>query len=350
MAGFFKSFLSGLAVSALVNGANKAIASATERPAPQMSPANYQMPEITPQPDVPLYEQRVFGTPGASLLNAHNLDWEARQAGIDGEARVAAELERLAAFYPNTYIFHSVKLPGKLGDIDHLVVQGNKMLLVDSKNWKHDAAYHIYHSTFEVDYITRDGEDFTGGEIHLTRQIAEWQVEFMDSSLDVQGVLVIANRKSSVSESINAPYSLANITGLATIFGNTFNEDGASVLHPLMLTRILAMVQQVQAPAQTTRITAPVAGPKKRSTTMTKWLVAWSFFNYTVMLLLLPIAFISVLPLVFVTHRHQAYVKENQLGGSGLLTAVLVFSYILLVGSATTIAMVAFYYMNGIRV
>jgi hypothetical protein len=340
MAGFFKSVISGFAVSALVNGVNKAAASANRAPETQMPPANYQLPQTSPQQEeVPLYEQRIFGTPGASLLNAYSLDWEARQAGIDGEARVAAELERLAAFYPNTYIFHSVKLPGKIGDIDHLVVQGNKMLIVDSKNWKHDAAYHIFHSTFEADFITRNGEEFEGGEIHLTRQIAEWQVEFMDSSLDVQGVLVIANRKSTVSESINAPYSLANITGLATIFGNLFNEDGANTLHPLMLHRIIALVQQVQT-AQPSANYAGSASVRKPSTRMTKWLVAWSFFNYTVMLLLFPLAGFSAMPLLFVTHRHQAYVKKNQLGGAGLLTAVLVFTYILLVGWAVTISIV----------
>lgn len=342
MAGFFKSVLSGFAVSALVNGVSKAATSANHAPAPQMPPAMPE-PSHTPQPDISFYERRVFGTPGASLLNAHHLDWEARQAGISGEARVAAELERLASFYPNTYIFHSVKLPGKVGDIDHLVVQGNKMLIVDSKNWKHDAAYNIYHSTFEADYITRDGEDFKGGEIHLTRQIAEWQIEFMDSTLDVQGVLVIANRKSTVSENINAPYSLANITGLATVFGNLFNEEGANTLHPLMLNRIVALVQQVQATGPTSRVGTPVPA-RKPATRTTKWLVAWSFFNYTVMLLLLPLAGLSVIPLLFVTHRHQAYVKKNHLGGSGLLTAVLVFSYILLIGWAVTTMLVVMYW------
>lgn len=344
MAGFFKSVLSGLAVSALVNGVSKAATQSSHASMSQTVPADFEVPQES-QPEIPFYEKRIFGTPGASLLNAHALEWEARKAGIDGEVRVATELERLAAFYPNTYIFHSVKLPGKVGDIDHLVVQGNTMLIVDSKNWKHDAAYHIYHSTFEADYLTRDGEEFTGGEIHLTRQIAEWQVEFMESSLDVQGVLVIANRKSTVSEGINAPYSLANITGLATVFGNTFDEEGASIMHPLMLTRILAMVQQVQEVKPQSQVvkSAPFSKPVTR---MTKKLVAWSIFNYTVMLLMFPLAGLSAMPLLVVTHRHQAYVKKNELGGNGWLTAVLVFTYVLLVGWAVTISMVAMYWVT----
>ena len=337
MVGFFKSVLGGLAVSAIVSGASKAASSRAANRPPEMTPDS-PVPAEMSENIIPFWEQRVFGTPGASLHHAYNLSLEAREAGISGELRVAQELERLAAFYPNTYIFHSVKLPGKVGDIDHLVIQGNKMLIVDSKNWKHDAAYHIYHSTFEADYITRDGEDFTGGEIHLTRQIAEWQVEFMDSSLDVQAVLVIANRKSTVSESINAPYSLANITGLATVFGNLFDEEGAAPLHPLMLNRIISLVEQM-TPAGAPVSAAPVQ-VSQRATTMTKWLVAWSFFKYTVMMILFPLAGISVIPLLVVTHRHKAEVAANRMGGGGLLTAVLVFSYILLVGWTLVISIV----------
>lgn len=338
MSGFIKSLISGFAISAVIGGATKAASSALAKNAEVMPPVT--PPQSDPNhPVIPLDERRVFGTPGASLYSATNLDTQAVEAGIDGEVRVAQELERLAAIYPNTYVFHSVKLPGKMGDIDHLVVQGNKMLIVDSKNWKHDAAYHIYHSTFEADFLTRDGETFSGGEIHLTRQIAEWQVEFMDSSFDVQGVLVIANRKSTVSESINAPYSIANISGLSTIFANTFTGEEVSPLHPIMLNRIVSLTQQVTGGG--TPVNAPVRVPvRKPATTTTKWLVAWSFFNYTVMIILFPLAGISAIPLLILAHRHKAFVKAKQLGGEGLLTAVLAFTYILLTGWGVVIAMV----------
>lgn len=349
MAGFIRSVMSGLAATALFNGIARAV-SANSQPAPVMAPAPFpQMPAPHEVDNTPVSEQRIFGTPGASLYSANNLGVEAREAGIHGETRVAKELKFQASRYPNMYVFHSVKLPGKTGDIDHLVIQGNRMLLVDSKNWKHDAAYHIYRSTFEADYISRDGEDFVGGEIHLTRQIAEWQIEFMHDSLDVQGVLVVANRQSSVSESINAPYSIANIDGLSTIFGNLFSMEEQPPMHPMLLNRLLSMTQQVAAPTQAPApyAMAPV-GPriKQPATSATKWFVAWSFFNYTVMLLLFPLAGLSALPLLILTHRHQAYVRANKLGGSGLLTTVLAFTYILLIGWAMTIAMVVFYYLQ----
>lgn len=349
MAGFIRSVMSGLAATALFNGITKVVSANNQPAAPVLTPM--PVPQ-TAAPyeggDAPLSEQRIFGIPGASLYTANNLGVEAREAGIHGETRVAKELKFQASRYPNMYVFHSVKLPGKIGDIDHLVIQGDRMLLVDSKNWKHDAAYHIYHSTFEADYISRDGQDFVGGEIHLTRQIAEWQVEFMDSSLDVQGVLVIANRQSTVSENINAPYSIANIDGLATIFQNLFSMEEQPPMHPALLNRLLSMTQQATS-VQPVMPPGMVASPpkiKQPATTATKWFVGWSFFNYTVMLLLFPLAGFSALPLLFLTHRHQAYVKANNLGGSGLLTTVLTFTYILLIGWAMTVIMVALYWLR----
>lgn len=349
MSGFIKSLFNAFAVSAAVNGAAKIASNviASREAAAQMAPVHAPAFDNSNDNMIPFHEQRVFGVPGASLYTADNLGVEAREAGIKGEVRVAQELERLASIYPNTYVFHSVKLPGKIGDIDHLVVQGDTMLLVDSKNWKFDASYSIYHSTFEADFVSRDGEDFVGGEIHLPRQIAEWQVEFMDSSIDVQAVLVIANRKSRVSESVNAPYSFANIDGLATIFSNVFNEEGANILHPLMLNRILSMVEQHTGNVQVPAPAAPVARISQPATSTTKWLVGWSVFNYTVLLLLFPLAGISAIPLLIVTHRHKAFVSKNGLGGGGLLTAVLVFTYILLAGWAVTMSLVLMYWGGG---
>lgn len=346
MSGFFSGFIGAFAASSLISGFTRT-RSATHLPitTPSLPTPMRMTPMDASGNPVPLEDQRVFGTPGASLYNAPNLGEEAVRAGISGENLVAAELSRLAAHYPNTYIFHSVKLPHKTGDIDHLVVQGNTVLLVDSKNWKHAAAYHVYHSTFEADYITRDGETFVGGEIHLPRQIAEWQVEFLDTPFTMNAVLVVANRKSTVSESVGAPYSLANLDGLATIFENTFTAEPVPPMHPLALNRFISMTQSVTPAPAYTPVYAPVTrAPRPLATAMTKWLVAWSFFNYSIMLLFFPFAGLSVIPLIILSHRHKSYVEKRGLGGSGLLTAVLVFSYLLLIGWTLTMSFVLHYF------
>jgi hypothetical protein len=277
---------------------------------------------------IPFDNLRVFGTPGASLVTAYDLDSGARDAGIQGEQRVAQELERLAAQYPNMYVFHSVKLPGRIGDIDHLVVQGDKMMLVDSKNWKGNAAYNVYASDEDGDRITRDGSDFVGGEIHLRRQIEDWQREFRRDNLRVGATLVMANRTSTAAVSINTPYFFANISGLENVFARTFNQAEVPPMQPMLLNRMLSMVDTMGGPVMLHPSFASARVVHQSSTTGTKLLIGWSVFNWTVMWLLFVIAGLSAIPLLIVTHRHRAKVKRENLGGSGLLTAVLVWTYL----------------------
>lgn len=315
-----------MAVNAAVNGAYKGFGAVKDYKGRPMASGAPEFVYDDSGNAVPLSELRVFGRPGASLETAHNLDADARQAGIAGEQRVAAELELLAAFYPNMYIFHSVKLPGRTGDIDHVVIQGDRMMLIDSKNWRGDSAYHVYASTQDADYVSRDGENFPGGEHHLRRQTSEWQAEFSNTHLRVDAALVIANRTATVSEVVNAPYTIANIDGLALIFGNTFYQAGVPPMHPELLNRMLSMVQgiEVQLPA-----VAPASAPVARvTTTKTKLLVGWSIFNWTVMWLLFVIVGFSAIPLLITTHLHKVKVRRENLGGSGLLSTVLVFTYI----------------------
>lgn len=285
---------------------------------------------------VPLEERRVFGIPGASLETAEfALDGEgesqaqaqATAAGIMGERLVAEELARLAGIYPNMYVFNSVKLPGNTGDVDHVVIQGSTMLLVDSKNWKQSAAYHIHFSTFEADYISRNGESFEGGEIKLQAQTREWGRLFAPAGLNARAMLVVANRSSTVSESIGAPYWFTNLDGIETAFENTFSREPAPVLPPTLLSYMLSLVQS-RMPAVEAQMASFVPA-KPRVTTLTKWLVVWSCLNYAFFFLLLPIAVISTVPLLITAHKHRATLKKEGLPGRGLLTAVLVFTYLM---------------------
>jgi hypothetical protein len=277
---------------------------------------------------VPFDALRVFGTPGASLFTAYDLDEGARDAGIRGEQKVAQELERLAALYPNMYVFHSVKLPGQIGDIDHLVVQGDKMMLVDSKNWKGNAAYNVYHSDEDGDYITRDGNNFVGGEIHLRRQMNDWQREFRHANLRVSATLVMANRTSTAAVSINTPYVFANIIGLEQTFAQVFYQAAVPPMQPVLLNRMLSLVDTIGGPVMLHPSFTSARAVRQPSTTGTKLLIGWSVFNWTVMWLLFVIAGLSAIPLLIVTHRHLAKVKRENLGGKGLLTAVLVWTYL----------------------
>lgn len=81
---------------------------------------------------VNLYEQ-VHGVAGATL-GGSTMFGEAGVVGAQGEARMGALLNELAKL-PGTHIFHSVGFPGSVADIDHIVVRGNHVALIDSKIW-----------------------------------------------------------------------------------------------------------------------------------------------------------------------------------------------------------------------
>ena len=82
---------------------------------------------------------RVFGHPGGSLVGA---SWAANAAvarvGRRAEIRTAEVLDRLASRPGGPTVLHdlSIPIPGISANIDHVVVSGRRLLVVDSKGWR----------------------------------------------------------------------------------------------------------------------------------------------------------------------------------------------------------------------
>lgn len=82
---------------------------------------------------------RVLGTPGGSLVGA---TWAANAAvarvGRKAELRTAEVVDRLAARAGGPTVLHdlAIPIPGISANIDHVVVSGRRVLIVDSKGWK----------------------------------------------------------------------------------------------------------------------------------------------------------------------------------------------------------------------
>lgn len=94
----------------------------------------------------------VHGTPGGSLAggNSFSGNAEADRIGAAGEQRVAAHLSRLAAKYP-VAVLHDLDIPGSAANIDHVLVYGNRVMILDSKVWK------------PTRYRSRGGRAYRGG-------------------------------------------------------------------------------------------------------------------------------------------------------------------------------------------
>lgn len=84
-------------------------------------------------------ERRIYGVPGGGLKNA---TWAANQGvaavGADGERKTAAVLNEAALAGRGAVVLHDVMIPSAryTANVDHVVVTGNRVLLIDSKVWK----------------------------------------------------------------------------------------------------------------------------------------------------------------------------------------------------------------------
>lgn len=78
----------------------------------------------------------VLGTAGAGLLDPEWLSDRGRASvGYSGEKRSARLLHELAADTEVT-ILHDLTIPGSKANIDHVVVAGDRIHLIDSKVWR----------------------------------------------------------------------------------------------------------------------------------------------------------------------------------------------------------------------
>lgn len=80
-------------------------------------------------------EGRIWGVPGDLSDAIDKFGEENVEKGSLGEKKMALLLEELLEI-PGTRIFHGLKFPGsKTADVDHAVINGNKIAFIDSKMW-----------------------------------------------------------------------------------------------------------------------------------------------------------------------------------------------------------------------
>lgn len=82
---------------------------------------------------------QVIGTAGGGLEQGRN-EWAANadvaRQGRAGEVRSAAVLDTIARRPGGPTVLHDLTIPGSRANIDHVVVSGRTVLLIDSKQWK----------------------------------------------------------------------------------------------------------------------------------------------------------------------------------------------------------------------
>lgn len=133
-----------------------------------------------------------FGFPGGHISN--NTLFGARQlkAGQDGEQRVGKVLEEVVSVYGGT-VFHGLRFAPQTGsnaDVDHALLIGNTLILIDSKSWKNGV-----YAWDRIDRtITRDGEPFEGGRVRMADATDLWSNYMRTIDVRVFSAIVLANR------------------------------------------------------------------------------------------------------------------------------------------------------------
>jgi hypothetical protein len=146
--------------------------------------------------------------------------------GAQGEAAMGKALDKLSRKYPAVRVFHGLCFtPDKPGaDIDHVVLIGHEVFLIDSKNW----VYGQYTWTRDG-VVLRDGAAFAGGDVHMDAALSKWDAYF---------------RKNTTSQ--------ARLTARISVTKPTYGQNGSYTLingrdRAITLTDIAGLVEELES-------------------------------------------------------------------------------------------------------
>lgn len=163
----------------------------------------------------------VIGKPAAGLKNAK---WAASagaaKAGTDGEVMTAGVLNKVAMAVAGPTVIHDVRipLPGVSANIDHLIVSGNTVTIIDSKLWKPGFYWTIFGHSF------RGSKSFP----HANKKTMEMAAEALEKLGTDKGVsITVVNPLMVIWPSRKYPKLKVNWlkpTGAKAITGSDFTR------------------------------------------------------------------------------------------------------------------------------
>lgn len=164
--------------------------------------------------------KRTFGSSGASLTHQISnpkyreagIDSKLASIGLSGEHSTTKKLKKWIEDKPNAILVDSVHVKGagkeeldeetgvlEGGDTDHLVIIGDFVLLIDSKNWKGKRKYGIN----KAGEVTRSNKPFPGGKVHATQALYLWRKFLKPYSPSFSSLITITSEKVFVVRDVN---------------------------------------------------------------------------------------------------------------------------------------------------
>lgn len=188
--------------------------------------------------------RRYFGSSGASLTHQisnpvyqdKGIDSGLARAGLEGEHRTSRLLLNWMKDKPNVILVDSVHLKnygeetlneetGTLegGDTDHVLIIGNFVIIIDSKNWKSKKRYSIN----DKGEVIRGNSTFPGGKISTVRASKLWAEALKPHRATISSVVNISAEKVAVTRDRNwwkQPYRLVTMELLEEFLDNVWEK------------------------------------------------------------------------------------------------------------------------------
>lgn len=153
-----------------------------------------------------LLTTRSFGKPGRGLGLGSKFGTDNAELGSYGERTAATLLEDAVPDDSHARFFHGLWFPGSTNaDVDHAVVIGHKVLLIDTKVWKVGS-----YGWGRYGEIVRDGQQFKGGDNHMDAAVDGYAQNLYgfagDMPVEVEGhVLLLAPPDAKTGPNVTGP-------------------------------------------------------------------------------------------------------------------------------------------------
>ena len=188
--------------------------------------------------------RRYFGSSGASLTHQisnpayedKGIDSGLAKAGLEGEHKTSRLLIEWIKDKPNVVLIDSVHLKsygeeelneetGTMdgGDTDHVLIIGNFVIIVDSKNWKGKKRY----SVNESGEVIRGNSTFAGGKINTVAASKLWAEALKPFRITISSIVNISSDKVMVTRDRNwwsQPYRLVTLEILEEFLNDVWEK------------------------------------------------------------------------------------------------------------------------------
>lgn len=188
--------------------------------------------------------RRYFGSSGASLTHQiSNPDYADKgieaglaKAGLEGEHKTSRLLLDWMQDKPNVVLVDSVHLKtygeeifdeetGTFdgGDTDHVLIIGNFVIIIDSKNWKGRKRYAIN----DEGEVIRGNQKFPGGKVSTLRASRLWAEALKPHRATISSIVNISSDKVSVTRDRNwwkQPFRLVTLELLEEFLDDVWDK------------------------------------------------------------------------------------------------------------------------------